>query len=149
MNSTSAPDPAALAIDLASYVIANEPAVPPLWTPGTEVPPDLVGILGRWFSEGRPIDFSVRQGRLLARAADAPEDTPPSVFVHVEDDVYRTESGRETGELLRITRDTDGTVTRLHWATYLVTREPYAFGEWLTEEQRAQSGEISSSSSSL
>jgi hypothetical protein len=30
-----------------------------------------------------------------------------------------------------------------------VTRQPYAFGEWLTAEQRAQSGEISSSSNPL
>jgi CubicO group peptidase (beta-lactamase class C family) len=149
MNSSASPDPAALAVDLAGYVIENEPADPPLWTPGTEVPGELVGILGRWFSEGQPFDFSVREGRLEARAAEAPEDQKPSVFARVGDDLYRTESGRETGELLRVTRDPDGTVTRLNWATYLVTRQPYAFGEWLTAEQRAQSGEISSSSNPL
>ena len=55
----------------------------------------------------------------------------PSVFRKLEDDLYRTESGRETGELLRVTRAADGTVDRLHWATYIFTREPYAFGEWL------------------
>lgn len=58
---------------------------------------------------------------------------PPSVFVRVADDLYRTESGRETGELLRITHDETGAVTKMNWATYLVTREPYAFGEWLHE----------------
>jgi hypothetical protein len=35
------------------------------------------------------------------------------------------------GELLRITRDPDGRVTKMNWATYLVTRAPLAFGEWL------------------
>jgi CubicO group peptidase (beta-lactamase class C family) len=148
MNSSSAPDPAALALDLAGYVIEHEPADPPVWTPGTSVPAELEGLLGQWFSEGQGFTFSVRQGRLEARADKAPEDKPPSVFAQVGEDLYRTVSGRETGELLRITRDADGRVTRMHWATYLVTREPYAFGEWLTPEQRAQSGEISSSSSS-
>jgi hypothetical protein len=38
-------------------------------------------------------------------------------------------SGRERGELLRITRDGTGRVTKMNWATYLVTREPLAFGQ--------------------
>ena len=33
--------------------------------------------------------------------------------------------------LLRVTRDPDGRPVKMNWATYLVTREPYAFGEWL------------------
>jgi hypothetical protein len=59
-----------------------------------------------------------------------PEHKPSSVFEQVEPDVYRTVSGREEGELLRVTRDADGRATKLNWATYLVTRQPYAFGEW-------------------
>ncbi len=131
MNATSAPDPAPLAVELAGYVLEHEPAEPDLWRPGTEVPAELVGVLGRWFSEGQAFTFSVRQGKLEARSDAAPADKPPSVFAKMGDDVYRTESGREQGELLRITRDPDGTVTKMNWATYLVTREPYAFGEWL------------------
>jgi hypothetical protein len=53
------------------------------------------------------------------------------VFARVSDDLYRTESGREAGELLQVTRNDDGTVQKLNWSTYLFTREPYAFGEWL------------------
>ena len=101
------------------------------WTPGTAVPDELDGILGRWYSEGAAFDFSVRDGRLQAPAEKAPDYTPASVFVRTGDDLYRTESGRETSELLRITRDPAGRVTKLNWATYLFTREPYAFGEWL------------------
>ena len=118
-------------MELAGYVLEHEPAEPELWRPGTEVPAELVGVLGRWFSEGQAYTFSVRQGKLEARSEGTPAHTPPSVFVKVEDDLYRTELGREQGELLRITRDPDGTVTKLHWATYLFSREPYAFGEWL------------------
>jgi hypothetical protein len=53
------------------------------------------------------------------------------VFVAEGDDRYRTESGRERGELLRFTRDAAGAVDRLHWATYLFTRAPLGFGEHL------------------
>ena len=131
LNATSAPDPAALAVDLAGYVIEHEPVEPELWRPGTEVPAELGGVLGRWFSEGQAFTFSVRRGKLEARGEAAPAHKPPSVFARVEGDLYRTESGRETGELLRMTRGPDGAVTKMHWATYLFTREPYAFGEWL------------------
>ncbi len=131
MNATSAPDPAPLAVELAGYVLEHEPAEPEPWRPGTDVPAELTGVLGRWFSEGQAYTFSVRQGKLEARAEAAPAHKPPSVFAMIGDDVYRTESGREQGELLRITRDADGTVTKMNWATYLVTREPFAFGEWL------------------
>jgi hypothetical protein len=30
-----------------------------------------------------------------------------------------------------VTRDVDGSVSKLNWATYLFTREPIAFGEHL------------------
>ncbi len=131
MNSTSAPDPAGLAIELGSYVVDNEPVEPEVWRPGTELPAELDAVIGRWFSEGRGFTFSVRQGRLEARVDLAPASRPPSVFVKVDDDLYRTESGRETGELLRVTRDESGAVAWLNWATYRFTRAPLAFGEWL------------------
>lgn len=133
MNASSAPDPAALALDLANYVLDNEPSEPDMWIAGTHVPAELDGVLGRWYSEGMPFTFSVKQGRLEARAEQAPARRPPSIFARVSDDLYRTESGRETGELLRLTRDESGTVTKMNWATYLVTREPLAFGEWLPD----------------
>lgn len=131
MNATAAPDPAALAADLAAYVLDHEPAEPVVWRPGAVVPPELEGILGRWFSEGQPFTFSVRDGLLEARGDGAPGYKPPSVFVKLSEDLYRTESGRETGELLRVTRDEHGLVAKMNWATYLFTREPFAFGEWL------------------
>jgi CubicO group peptidase (beta-lactamase class C family) len=131
MNSTAAPDPAAFAVELGGYVIDNEPLTAPVWRPGTAVPAELTGVLGQWFSEGRPITFSVSEGHLEAKADGQPDWMPPSVFVRLANDVYRTESGRETGELLRITRDEGGVVVRLNWATYRFTREPLAFGEWL------------------
>lgn len=131
MNTTSAPDPAGLATDLLLKTLTDDPQPPSAWTPGTSVPDDLAGVLGTWFSEGSPYVFSVREGALEATAPGAPDWRPPAVFEKIAEDVYRTISGRETGELLRITRDPTGTPTTLHWATYLCTRQPLAFGEWL------------------
>ena len=131
MSSSPAPDPAAVAVELGSVVLDHEPADVEPWRPGSSVPPEYVDLLGRWFSEGSSFTFSVRRGRLEARLDAAPESTPPSVFAAASPHVYRTESGRETGELLRVNRDGSGAVSHLSWATYRFTREPMAFGEWL------------------
>ena len=129
MNSSVAPDPAAFALELADTVTDREPRVEPAWRPGTDVPGELAELLGVWFSEGAAFTFSVREGTLEARAQKAPGHQPPAVFERVAADLYRTVSGRERGELLRLTRDADGRVSRMNWATYLVTREPLAFGQ--------------------
>ena len=129
MNNTAAPDPAAFAVELASHAIENDPEPEPAWRPGSSVPQELAELVGLWFSEGRPFVFSVRDGRLEGRAQDQPEHLPPARFRQLEPDLYRTEVGRERGELLRITRDAAGRPVMMHWATYLVTREPLAFGQ--------------------
>jgi CubicO group peptidase (beta-lactamase class C family) len=130
MNSTAAPDPALFATELADHVIDHDPVEQEVWRPGTEVPEHLRELTGIWYSEGAPFEFSVRQGRLEARAKDLPSHKPSSVFEQVGADLYRTTQGREAGELLRVSRNENGTVVKLNWATYLVTREPLAFGEW-------------------
>jgi hypothetical protein len=50
------------------------------------------------------------------------------VFEELEPDRWRTASGRERGELLRVVRDGSGAVERLNWAGYPFTRTPEAFG---------------------
>ncbi len=129
MNSDASPDPAAFATELAGHVIEHDPAEPEAWRPGSAVPAELADLVGIWYSEGNPFVFSVRQGRLEARAQGLPEHKPSSVFERVDDDLYRTTCGREAGELLRVTRDAQGRVVKMNWATYLVAREPLAFGE--------------------
>ncbi|TCO24475.1 CubicO group peptidase (beta-lactamase class C family) [Kribbella steppae] len=130
-NSTSAGAPGLLATDLIIKVLEEDPLPYQPWVPGTPVPPELEGVLGTWFTEGSPFVFSVKNGTLQAKSPAAAEHLAPAVFERVSADVYRTVSGRETGELLRITRDPNGTPTKLHWATYLCTRDPLAFGEHL------------------
>jgi hypothetical protein len=132
MNSTAPPPPDAFAIELADHVVTHDPVESEPWRPGTQVPEEFRGLLGRWFSEGQPFVFWVEHGELKARIDKPAASTlTPSRFVKVSDDVYRDVAGRERGELLRVTRAEDGAVTKLNWATYLFTREPIAFGEHL------------------
>jgi CubicO group peptidase (beta-lactamase class C family) len=131
MNTSAAPSPAAIATELALKVLDDDPVLPKAWTPGTTIPAELAGVLGTWFTEGSPFVFSVREGHLEAKSPAAADYVAPAVFEQISTDVYRTVSGRETGELLRITRNAEGTPVKLNWATYLCTREPLAFGQHL------------------
>jgi CubicO group peptidase (beta-lactamase class C family) len=130
MNNTAPPAPDAFALELADHVVEHDPVEPEPWQPGTSVPDELRPLLGRWFSEGQAFLFWVEQGELRARVdKPAAAKLTPSRFVKLQDDVYRDVSGRERGELLRVSRRADGSVGKMNWATYLFTREPIAFGE--------------------
>lgn len=129
MSGSVTPAPDQLAVELGEHVLTHEPDEPEPWQPGTDLPPELAGLRGIWFLEGSPFVFSVVAGRLEARAQDAPATSPPSVFEPIEDNRYRTVSGRERGEQLVVTRDGAGVPVKLSWATYRATREPLAFGE--------------------
>ena len=127
-NSGARSDPHALAAGLLNDAreLVAERTEP--WRPGEAPPPELAGVLGRWWSEGEEFVFSHRDGSLQARAAGASEDRPPAVFRPDGADRYRGISGRERGELLRVLRDSAGRVTELRWAGYPFTREPEVFG---------------------
>lgn len=131
MNNSAPVPPAAAAIDLGTIAIEREPVAPEPWEPGTQIPEDLVPLLGHWYSEGSHFVLSVRQGTLEARVAGQPKEQPPSVFETDGTDQYRTVSGRESGELLQVHRDAKGAVSHFNWSTYRFTREPLAFGAWL------------------
>ncbi|HEU4349703.1 MAG TPA: serine hydrolase domain-containing protein [Actinoplanes sp.] len=115
--------------DLLRLAVDLDPAVITPWSPGPLAPRPYRSVLGPWWSEGFQFVFSWHDGALQARAADAPADRPPAVFQPLADqaDVLRTVSGREAGELLRLTRDEHGVVTRMHWATYRFTRSLETF----------------------
>ena len=117
-----------LAIELAEIAIAALPAEPEPWRPGEPAPAALQSVLGRWWSEGAEFVFSWREGKLQAELAQARRTQPPAVFEEIEEDLFRTVSGRERGERLRLVRDDAGTVVRMYWATYPFTRAPEVFG---------------------
>ena len=131
MNTSAPVPPAAAASELGTIAEEREPVATTPWEPGTRVPEDLVPLLGHWYSEGTHWVLSVRQGALEARVAGQPKEQPPSTFEAEGSDLFRTTSGRERGELLRVQRDAKGAVSHLNWATYRFDREPMAFGAWL------------------
>ncbi|MCZ7418481.1 MULTISPECIES: serine hydrolase domain-containing protein [unclassified Micromonospora] len=114
---------------LLAAAVEHDPADIDPWRPGDPAPPDLRGLLGRWWGEGFEYVFSWHEGALRARGAGDPPGKPPAVFAPVpgQPDVLRTVSGRENGELLRLTRDSAGVVVRMHWATYRFTRRQETF----------------------
>ena len=114
---------------LLAATVEHDPVDIAPWQPGVAPPERYRSVLGRWWSEGFEFVFVWRNGCLQARGADDPKGRPPAVFAPVdgEPDVFRTVSGRGEGELLRLTRDPAGTVTRMHWVTYRHTRRQETF----------------------
>jgi len=127
-SSGTADETNALVHDLLRLAVEADPADIEPWRPAAPAPVAYRSVLGPWWSEGSQFVFSWHDGRLQARVAGAP-DLPVSVFRPLTDrpDVLRTVSGREAGELLRLTRDATGAVVRMHWATYRFTRVQEAF----------------------
>jgi CubicO group peptidase (beta-lactamase class C family) len=115
--------------ELLGRAVELDPAEAAPWRIGEPAPEPYRSVLGRWWGEGFEHVFAWRSGRLESRAVGMPADGPPAVFVPEpgEVDVLRTVSGREAGEILRLTRDPDGRVTLIHWATYRFTRAQETF----------------------
>lgn len=87
-------------------------------------PPELDGVLGRWWSEAEETVFAWNAGALRAQLVDPVPGTGPSVFAQVGLDRYRATTGRFEGELLLVQRDDNGKVSGLEWATYPFSRVP-------------------------
>jgi len=115
--------------ELLRMAVELDPAEIKPWSPAPPAPREIRSALGVWWSEGAQFTFSWHGGALRAQVAGAPAGMPPSIFRPLPDrpDVLRTTSGRETGELLRLTRDASGAVVLMHWATYRFTRVQEAF----------------------
>ncbi|GAA2640562.1 serine hydrolase domain-containing protein [Paractinoplanes durhamensis] len=115
--------------ELLQLSVEIDPAAITPWRSAPPAPREFRSALGVWWSEGSSFVFSWHGGALQSRVAEAAADVPPSVFAPVagSPDVLRTVSGREAGELLRLTRDDSGAIVRMHWATYRFTRVQDAF----------------------
>jgi CubicO group peptidase (beta-lactamase class C family) len=120
-----------LGLSLVRTTVEEWPVAPEPWRIGEPPPDDVVPLLGIWFLEASRLVFRWLEGRLEARYDGMPDWEQSAVFERETDDRWRTVSGREHGEALRIEREPDGTVARLIWAGYPVTREP---GPWLAPE---------------
>jgi len=115
--------------DLMNLSLEKDPMQIKPWVPGQAAPSELRSALGRWWGEGFEYIFRWSGGHLTATAVDDPPGLEPAVFISDPDqpDILRTVSGRESGERLRLTRDENGDVVRMHWATYRFTRQQETF----------------------
>ena len=126
-NTSAGGKPEALALELAKSAIEALPDEPGLWRPGDEAPADVVELLGRWWSEGHELVFSLRDERFQARLVDGVPGRDTSYFEPVDEGRWRVAEGRERGELLRVVRGESGAVEKLYFATYPLTRTASTF----------------------
>jgi len=126
-NTSAGGKPEALALELAKAAIAARPQGSDAWQPGEEPSPELAELLGRWWSEGHELVFSLRGGRLQARLVDGAPGRDTSYFERLDVDRWRAVEGRERGELLRVIRDESGSIEKLYFATYPLTRAASTF----------------------
>ena len=117
-----------LAVQLTCAAIDAAPDEPVAWRPGDEPPPDVVPLLGSWWTEGNELVVSFRDGRFRAELVGGPAGRSISWFVREAADLFRVADGRGRGEQLRVVRDDGGAVVKLYFATYPVTRTPQTFG---------------------
>lgn len=128
-NTTAGATTVTLAGTLAETMLDAEPALAETWSPATPQP-QLAGVLGSWWTEGEEVVFEVRGDDLWSRMPGMPA-MADTRFAPEDADRFRAVEGRERGELLEVVRDGHGTVTRMYFATYAMTREPKAFAELL------------------
>jgi CubicO group peptidase (beta-lactamase class C family) len=114
-------------LELARATIEEWPVAPEPWRVGEPPPDEVAPLLGIWFMEAARLVFRWREEKLEARFDGMLDWEPSAVFERESDGRWRTVSGPEQGEALRIERGEDGSVARLVWAGYPVTREP---GPW-------------------
>ncbi len=119
-------------LSLVRTTVDEWPVAPKPWRAGSPPPEDVVPLLGIWFMEAAQVVLRWRDGKLEGRYAGSLDWEPSAVFERETPDRWRTVSGPERGEALRIQRGEDGSVGKLVWAGYPVTREP---GPWLAPEQ--------------
>jgi CubicO group peptidase (beta-lactamase class C family) len=130
LTNESEADIGELGVSLLGTTVEEWPVVPEVWRIGEPPTDDVVPLLGIWFMEAARFVLRWRDGKLEARFDGVPDWQPSSVFERETDDRWRTVSGPEHGEALRIQRGADGSVEGMVWAGYPVTREP---GPWSSQ----------------
>jgi CubicO group peptidase (beta-lactamase class C family) len=127
-NTSAGAGPEALALDLAVAALDALPRTPAVWEPAAATPPELEGVLGVWWTEGEEIVLAMREGRFKVTLVGGAVGRNISWLEPDGPDRWRVVEGRERGELLRAVRAEDGTVEKLYFATYPLTRTPQTFG---------------------
>ncbi len=128
-NAGSGIDIGATALDLLEEGLGGWVQEPGPWEPEVGPSSPVEALLGRWWSEGSEWIFRLRHGELQAVMAGAAPTDEVSRFVAEGPDSFRTVSGGERGERLRVVRGPGGAVIKLYWATYPFLRTASPTGE--------------------
>jgi len=67
----------------------------------------------------------------VSRSLDSQPLGAGLVAARTDPDQFRAVGGRGRGEVLEVSRDSNGDVERMHLATYVLTRTPTAFADLL------------------
>ena len=126
-NSTSRAMTLPLAADVLDAVLDDAPTLHMAWVP-EQPQPHLQELLGSWWSEGEELVLEIRRGELWMRVpgGTAIDETR---FGRESATTLRAVEGRERGEVLELVRADDGSLEKLYFATYAVTRAPKAFAD--------------------
>jgi CubicO group peptidase (beta-lactamase class C family) len=109
-------------LSIVEAVLDGEPeATPTPWRPSAPPPDDVADLCGRWWWMAEELearwDGTTRELVLTEPGA------PDWRFVRESGDRWRCRSGEQTGEVLEVRRDADGTPTALDIATFIYTRD--------------------------
>lgn len=111
---------AILAATLVDVIEELEPPLPPKWEPEPVVD-GADELLGTWFWGNTPMVLVVRSGQL---AIDHTVPGRRTRMVRESADAWRCLDHYYAGELMRVIRDEDGSITHLDLITYRLTRTP-------------------------
>ncbi|MCP9958189.1 serine hydrolase domain-containing protein [Streptomyces sudanensis] len=127
-NATSGPQPGVIAADLVRIVAEREPRLPDPWRPLPEVDASCLSLTGSWYWG------TYAYG--LRALADGDVELQPlrgagrgSRFRSLPDGTWLGLDGYFDGEVLRVIRRGDGSVSHLDLGSFAFTREPYAPGD--------------------
>ena len=110
-----------LALQLVDQLEELEPPLPAEWMPEPRVD-GADELLGVWFWGNTPMTFAVRSGQLVIDHVNAARRTR---MVREATDEWRCLDHYYAGELLKVLRHEDGSISHLDLVTYRLTRTPY------------------------
>jgi hypothetical protein len=130
-NATSGPYMGTLATDLIAEVASREPALPEPWRPmpGADADPELVALTGAWYWGTYAYELRLHAGRELTLGpGGGAVAVRGSRFVprpEADGGGWLGQEGYYAGEVLRVVRRADGSVSHLDLGTFVFTRTPY------------------------
>ena len=112
----------AVGLEALTAVLDAERVIPTPWQPSAAPAGDSAELCGRWWWMGREFEMVADGDRVVMSGLMAPAE--PWTFEREGPDRWRGRTGENAGEVLRVLRDADGSVTGLDIATFVFGRDP-------------------------